>query len=60
MHAKLALAIALIAIHHVIGARARRASQGQAEAALGASGLGIAAFVCSAGVVWLAITRWLP
>jgi putative membrane protein len=60
MHAKLTLAIVLIAIHHVIGARARRAANGQAKAARGASGLGIAVFVCAAGVVWLAVTRWIP
>jgi putative membrane protein len=60
MHAKLTLAAAIIAIHHVIGARARRAGEGRTEAARGATGLAIAVFVCSAGVVWLAVTRRLP
>jgi putative membrane protein len=60
MHAKLTLAVVVIALHHVLGARARRAAGGQAAAALGARKLALAIFACSACVVWLAVTRWLP
>jgi putative membrane protein len=60
MHAKLTLALAIVAIHHVVGARARRAADGRTEYARGAGGLALAVLACSAGVVWLAVTRWIP
>ena len=60
MHAKLTLALVVIAIHHVVGARARRAADGRTECARGADWLGAAVLACSAGAVWLAITRWIP
>ena len=60
MHAKLTLALGIIALHHIIGARAKRVAAGQAKGAGGATGLMVALLVCAAGVVWLAVAKQLP
>ena len=60
MHAKLTLALGIIALHHIIGARAKRAASGQAKASGGTTGLMVALLVCAAGVVWLAVAKQLP
>jgi putative membrane protein len=60
MHAKLTLAFVFIALHHVIGARARRAAAGNAAAARGVAVLGLAAFLCAAGAVMLGVAKSFP
>ena len=57
MHAKLLLALGAIALHHVLGARARRAERGEATAASAALQLTIALAVLAAGAAWLALTK---
>jgi protoporphyrinogen IX oxidase len=60
MHAKLTLAVGIIALHHIIGARAKRAAAGQAKGAGGTTGLLLGLLACAAGVVWLAVAKQLP
>jgi putative membrane protein len=60
MHAKLTLAVAVIVLHHVIGARAKRVASGKVEAARGAGVLGIALLACAAGAVLLGVAKALP
>lgn len=57
MHAKLVLALGVIAIHHVLGARARRAERGEAGSVGGVAGLTAGLAVLSAGAAWLAIAK---
>jgi putative membrane protein len=59
-HAKLTFAVGVIALHHVIGARARRVAAGTAEAGRGATWLLIATFLFAAGAVWLGVAKQLP
>jgi putative membrane protein len=60
MHAKLGLALVVIVLHHVIGARARRVARGQAEAGSGAGFLSFVVFLCVAGAVFLGVTKTFP
>ena len=60
MHAKLTLAVGIIALHHIIGARAKRAAAGQSKGAGGTTGLLLALLACTAGAVWLAVAKQLP
>jgi putative membrane protein len=60
MHAKLTLAVVVIALHHVIGARVRRISKGNADARRGLGTLGLATLVCAAGAVMLGLAKSLP
>ena len=60
MHAKLTLAVGVIALHHVIGARAKRVAGGNASAGSGMTALMLATLVCTAGAVWLAVAKQLP
>lgn len=60
MHAKLTLALGIIALHHIIGAKAKRAAAGKAKEAGGTTGLLIAMLALAAGVVWLAVVKQLP
>jgi putative membrane protein len=60
MHAKLTLAVGIIALHHMIGARAKRAAAGKAKEAGGTTGLLLVTLVLAAGVVWLAVAKQLP
>jgi protoporphyrinogen IX oxidase len=59
-HAKLTFAIGVIALHHVIGARARRVAAGSPDAGKGATVLMLATFLCAAGAVWLGVAKQLP
>jgi putative membrane protein len=59
-HAKLTFALVLIALHHVIGARAKRVSQGRVAAAAGVDFQAIAVLVCAAGAVLFGIAKSLP
>jgi len=60
MHAKLLLALVVIVLHHVIGARAKRVAAGRSEAAAGTDLVGLATLVCAAGAVVLGIAKSLP
>jgi putative membrane protein len=60
MHAKLTLALGVIALHHVIGAKARRVAGGNSAAGSGMTGLLLATLACAAGAVWLAVAKQLP
>lgn len=60
MHIKLTLAVIVIVLHHVIGARARRAAKGNAESARGMGMLGWLTFLCAAGAVLLGVAKSLP
>jgi putative membrane protein len=55
MHAKLLFAFIVIGLHHVIGARAKKAASGTAPSA--APGLAIGLLVCAAIVVFLAVLK---
>lgn len=59
-HAKLTFALVVIALHHVIGARARRAAAGTPGAAGGMSMLGAFTFAAAAGAVFLGVAKSLP
>jgi putative membrane protein len=56
-HGKLAFALAVIVLHHVIGARTRRVASGRTGAAAGVDMLAFVTFVCAAGAVGLAIAK---
>jgi protoporphyrinogen IX oxidase len=60
MHAKLTLAVGIIAVHHVIGARCRKLGDGKPEAGRGMTGLAIATFAAAAGAVFLGVFKSLP
>jgi uncharacterized membrane protein len=60
MHAKLTCALAVIAIHHVVGARCRRIAGGRAEAGRGMPALAGALFLAAAGAVLLGVYKSLP
>jgi uncharacterized membrane protein len=60
MYAKLAFAVGVIVLHHMIGARARRLAEGNARAAEGAWLLGLLTVVMSAGAVLFAIAKSTP
>ena len=57
MHLKLVLALGVIALHHVLGARARRAAAGDASAVEGTGRLvsGLALLVVA--TAWVALTK---
>jgi len=57
MHLKLTLGLAVIALHHVIGARAGRAARGDAAAAAGVGRLAAILGVLAAGTAWVALTK---
>jgi putative membrane protein len=59
-HAKLTFALVVIVLHHIIGARAKRAAAGTAGAAGGVSTLGAFTFAAAAGAVYLGIAKSLP
>jgi putative membrane protein len=60
MHAKLTFAVAVIVLHHVIGARARRVAKGEIDAGRGVAVLSLLTFFCAAGAVLLGVTKSLP
>jgi putative membrane protein len=59
-HAKLTFALVVIVLHHVIGARTKRAAAGTADSARGVPLLGAFVFAAAAGAVFFAIARSLP
>lgn len=59
-HAKLTLALIVIAVHHVIGSRAKRAAGGDRTAGRGAVVLGAVVFACATGAVFLGVMKSLP
>ncbi len=59
-HAKLTFAVAVIALHHVLGARARQVAAGTPEAGNKAALLMVATFLCAAGAVWFGVAKQLP
>lgn len=60
MHAKLMFAFLVIALHHVIGGRARRVANGQSQAGRGMAAIAMATFVCAAGAVLFAVAKSIP
>lgn len=58
MHAKLPLALAVIGIHHVIGARARKLAQGTVQDAGPTAILAVALAVSAVGAVFFTIFRF--
>ena len=59
-HAKLTFALVVIGLHHVIGARAKRAAAGNPGASGGISLLGALTFAAAAGAVFLGVAKSLP
>jgi putative membrane protein len=57
MHAKLPLALAVIALHHVIGARARKLANGAVQDAGSAGILGVVLAVAAIGAAFFAIFK---
>jgi putative membrane protein len=57
MHLKLTLALGVIALHHILGARARRAAAGDAGAVNGAGRLVSVLALLAAGTAWVALTK---
>jgi putative membrane protein len=57
MHPKLPLALAAIALHHVIGARARKLARGTVQEAGPTATLSIVLAVAAIGAAFFAITR---
>jgi putative membrane protein len=57
MHGKLTFAVAVIALHHVIGARAKRVAGGQISSAGNVSVLGIALLVAAAAAVFFVVVK---
>ncbi len=59
-HAKLAFALVVIILHHVIGARAKGVARGRVAAAAGVDLQGLAVLLCAAGAVLFGIAKSLP
>jgi putative membrane protein len=57
MHAKLLFALIVIALHHVVGARAKKAANGATTEKAGSPGLDLALVVAAACAVFLAIMK---
>jgi len=57
MHGKLPLALAVIALHHVIGGRAKALASGSRKEAGPVGTLGIALFLAAALAALLAVTK---
>lgn len=57
MHGKLPLALGVVALHHILGARARRMEAGEAQDAGPAAALGIAAGVLATGAAVLVLLK---
>lgn len=58
--AKLVFALALVVLHHTIGARAERVAEGNARASQGTSFFGVLAFLCAVAAVVLSVAKALP
>jgi putative membrane protein len=57
MHAKLPLALGVIALHHLLGARARRAERGETTALRPVPLMTALLAVLAAGSAWLALSK---
>ena len=57
MHPKILLGLGVIGLHHVLGARARRAERGEANASAGVPAMTIALAVLAAGAAYLGIAK---
>lgn len=57
MHLKLTLALGVIALHHILGARARRAAKGEASAVNGAGRLVALLALLAVATAWVALTK---
>jgi putative membrane protein len=57
MHGKLACALVVIALHHILGARAKRAASGSASAVGNAAPLSVALALAAVAAVFFAIVR---
>jgi protoporphyrinogen IX oxidase len=60
LHVKLALALVVIALHHVIGARAKRLRSGETASARGVGLLGFVLFAFAASAAVLGVAKSLP
>jgi putative membrane protein len=60
LHVKLALALVVIVLHHVIGARAARVAAGNPRAGKGATALGALVLLFAGGAVLLGVAKSLP
>jgi putative membrane protein len=60
LHAKLALALVVIVLHHIIGARAKRVAAGNPRAGQGATALGALVLLFAGGAVLLGVAKSLP
>jgi protoporphyrinogen IX oxidase len=58
-HVKMALAVVVVVLHHIIGGRARRVANGDSEAGRGLGALAAFTFLCVAGVVLLGVAKSL-
>jgi putative membrane protein len=58
-HAKLGLALVVIVLHHIIGGRARRVANGNADAGRGLGAVAVLTFLCVAGAVLLGVAKSL-
>jgi protoporphyrinogen IX oxidase len=56
-HAKLTFALAVIVLHHVIGARAKRVANGHNEAGAGVDMIAFVALACAGCAVLLAVAQ---
>lgn len=57
MHGKLTFALAVIALHHVIGARAKKVARGDADDAGPTPTLGVILLLCVAAAVFFAVLK---
>jgi putative membrane protein len=60
LHVKLTFALVVIALHHVIGGRAKRLGSGQTQAARGVGLFGFILFACAACAAVLGVAKSLP
>jgi putative membrane protein len=57
MHAKLTFALVIIALHHVLGARARRLAGGQEVPPAATNALTLVVLLCAAAATYLVLTK---
>ncbi|HEY6463150.1 MAG TPA: CopD family protein [Polyangiaceae bacterium] len=57
MHAKLTLAVVVIVIHHILGAKAKRVARGDTDAETSTTGFAVAVLVCAAGIATLVVMK---
>lgn len=57
MHAKLLFALAVIALHHIIGARAKRAASAESKAPGNLAVLSVALFLCAGAAAFFVVLK---